>query len=146
MKNMLKNISLVALFFCSSTIAMAQYKANIKNCIPQLKPYTYTDELNKVKLVGDDTTELVLTFFEGQDYRILLCAPPELGNIEFKISDMNGNLLFSNKDHFYTPSWNFKVNETDNYFIQMSLANSNGNVEEEIPLQGSVAVLLGFKL
>ena len=140
----MKKISLVILLIVSATWTFAQCKSTSKKCPAGLAPYTFSEEFNNTSIGEDESAELVTTLFAGQDYRIILCIPSGLGNIEFTLSDIRGNVIFSNKDKNYAASWDFQVNSTEDYFIQLELVNSSPDPTK--PLKGCVAVLVGFKI
>ena len=140
----MKRTSLVILLIACATFTFAQCKSTSKKCSPNLAPYTFSEEFNNTSISEEESPDLVTTLFAGQDYRIILCVPPELGNIQFTLADIRGNVVFSNKDHNYATSWDFQVNSTEDYFIQLELVNSSPDPNK--PLKGCLAVLVGFKM
>lgn len=141
-RNLLLLLAVISI--SASQSVYAQCKGASKKCLSTLAPYTFTDELNNQLLTEDESSELILTLFAGQDYRIALCVPPGIGNVDFKITDIAGNVVFDNKDHNYTESWDFTVNSSNDYFVQLDLVNSSPDPAK--PLKGCVAVLVGFKM
>ena len=134
----------VIVLFTQTFVAFSQCKSNAKKCIPELFPYTLSDELNSVQMTEDVTSDLLLTFFSGQDYRVIVCTPAGLGNIEFKVKDVREHVVFNSKDHNYAQSWDFKVSATDDYFIELNLVNTSADAKKK--LKGCVTVLVGFKM
>ncbi|MCX7955252.1 MAG: hypothetical protein N3A01_08720 [Bacteroidales bacterium] len=114
-----------------------------KFCVSQIKPYTYNGQLNMAVLNKGDVAELFLTFYQGQDYRIFVCAQDILGNVEFRLLDSQRNLIFTNKDHDYIKYWDFHANATQQLIVQVIIPPSTTN--EPINPSGCVSILVGFK-
>jgi len=114
-----------------------------KECIPDLKPYVYNGQLNSAVLNEGDVAELLLTFYSGQDYRILICGQPILGNLEFRLLDTDRNVIFYNKDHDFVKFWDFKSNSTQQLIVQVRVPV--GESRSEIVQSGCVSILVGFK-
>lgn len=86
--------------------------------------------------------ESTLTFYSGQDYRILICTEETLENVTFVVSDMNGKVIFDSKEHNNTDVWDFKVKTTTELKVVVSAGkNETGNGTAT----GCVSVLVGFK-
>ena len=85
-----------------------------------------------------------LTFYSGQEYRLLVCAHPILGNVSWHLADASGKVLFEStpaapKDHF-----DFKVATTQKLSVLLAVpkADQGGN---NLLTVGCVAILLGYK-
>ncbi|RLD49549.1 MAG: hypothetical protein DRI94_11025, partial [Bacteroidetes bacterium] len=119
-------------------------KRFVKNkCLPVLKPFVYNGQLNSANLAEGDIAELLLTFCGGQNYRILICSPEVLGNVEFKLFDTNKNLIFSNKDHDYINYWDFTSNTTQQLVVRVKVPKQEDS--GDIKQSGYVSILVGFK-
>lgn len=114
-----------------------------KECIPDLKPFVYNGQLNSAVLNEGDVAELLLTFYNGQDYRVFVCGQPILGNIEFRLLDTDRNVIFYNKDHDFVKVWDFKSNSTQQLIVQVRVPV--GESRSEIVQSGCVSILVGFK-
>ncbi len=114
-----------------------------KECVPQIKPFTYNGQLNMAVLNPGDVAELIVTFYKGQDYRLLVCAQDNLGKVEFKLLDSERNTLFFNKDHDMVNYWDFHSNSTQQLIVQVRVPT----IEEEVAItpSGCVSILVGFK-
>lgn len=86
--------------------------------------------------------ESTLTFYSGQDYRILICAEETLENVTFVVSDMNGKVIFDSKEHNNTDVWDFKVKTTTELKV---VVNAGKNETGNGTATGCVSVLVGFK-
>ncbi len=125
-----------------NSIATAQCKTFTKNdCKPRLDPYIYNGQLNSAVLNEGDIAELMLTFYSNQDYRIVVCAAPELGKIVFRLVDEKGQELFTSKDHDFTEIWDFRTKSTQQLVVEVSVPESNSG---ELIKSGCVSILVGF--
>lgn len=129
--------------FAQAIVAFSQCKSNAKKCLPELFPYTLSDQFNS-EVTEEVTSDLLITLFAGQDYRMIVCTPAGLGNIEFKVADVRGKVVFNSKSRNYAQSWDFRVSATDDYFVEFNLVNTSADVKKK--LKGCVTVLVGFKL
>jgi len=135
-------ILLISLFAISSGFSQCKGFTK-KECVPQIKPFTYNGQLNMAVLNPGDVAELVVTFYKGQDYRLFVCSQENLGKIEFKLLDSERNTLFYNKDHDFVNYWDFHSNATQQLIVQVRVPQ----VEEEVAVaaSGCVSILIGFK-
>ncbi len=137
------NKLLILLILTISFSGVYSQKRFVRNkCLPVLKPYVYNGQLNSANLAEGDIAELLLTFYAGQDYRILVCSQEVLGNVEFKLFDTNKNLIFSNKDHDYINYWDFTSNTTQQLIVRVKVPKQE---DSEIKQSGYVSILVGFK-
>jgi hypothetical protein len=114
-----------------------------KSCLPSLEPYLYNGQLNSAVLSEGDVAELLLTFYGGQDYRILVCTQEMLGKVEYKLLDTDRNEVFYNKDHDFTNTWDFNANSTQQLIVQVVVPA--GEKKADIVNSGCVSILIGFK-
>ena len=113
-----------------------------KKCVPKISPFIHNGQMNTVTLKEGGKTETTLTFYSGQDYRILVCAEETLENVSFVVSDMNGKVIFDSKEHNNTDVWDFKVKTTTDLKVEVNVGkNETGNGAAT----GCVSVLVGFK-
>jgi len=113
-----------------------------KECLPNLKPYTYNGQLNSAVLAEGDVAELLLTFHKDQKYRICVCNEEMIGNVSFKIFDTRKRLIFDQAKNNDTATWDFVSKTTQQLIIQIT-------VPEEVPKNeivktGCVSILVGF--
>ena len=122
----------------------AQCKSYAKrNCRPQLKPYLHNGQLNNAVLIPGDKAELLLTFFSGQEYRLMVCAMPVLGNVTFRILDSDRNVIYESKKSPDKKYFDFKVASTQQLIVEINVPESYK--PSEIVPEGCVSVLIGFK-
>lgn len=142
MKKIISVLSAVALCLAVNFGAEAQCKTFIKNeCKPKLAPYIYNGQMNSAVLNQGDMAELMLTFYSNQDYRIVVCNDG-LGDVTFRLLDLQGKELFTNADHNYTDTWDFSTNSTQLLTVEVSVPE---NTTDEEPKSGCVSILVGFK-
>lgn len=142
MKKILSILSVAALCLAISANAEAQCKNFIKNeCKPKLAPYIYNGQMNSAILNQGDMAELMLTFYSNQDYRIVVCNDG-LGDVTFRLLDLQGKELFTNADHNYTDTWDFSTNSTQLLTVEVSVPEATSAEESK---SGCVSILVGFK-
>lgn len=113
-----------------------------KKCVPKVSPFIHDGNTNSSLLKEGEKTESVMTFYSGQDYRILVCAEETLENVSFIVSDMTGKLLFDSKANDNTDFWDFKVKTTTEMRIEV-FAGTNDS--DDGVMSGCVSILVGFK-
>jgi len=109
-------------------------------CLPKLKPYINGGQLYNTTLLSNDHTELTMTFYSGQNYRVLVCAQKDLGEISFKLKDSDNNVIFSNKG--YGNFWDFNVQTTQELTIEA--VTPPGDPSATLDKSGCVAIIVGF--
>ena len=85
--------------------------------------------------------EFKLTFYKGQEYRIMACHEKTIEKIKFKVMDSKRRLLYESVDSS-TNTLNFKVASTQQLIVSIS-AQGESSSEEEI--EGCVSAIVGFK-
>ncbi len=114
-----------------------------KKCLSKLPPYTYNGQLNSAILSQGDVADLKLTFYPEQKYRVFVCADEGLGNIEFKLINEDGNVIYDNENTDYLPYWDFSTNEAIELTLRIIIppAPSDALTVKD----GCVSILVGFK-
>ena len=134
---------LISSFF--SAASFGQCKGFTKNyCLPKIDPYVYNGQLNSAVLNEGDIAELLLTFYGGQEYRIVICAEEKLGNLQFKLLDTEHNVIFDNKDQKYTNYWDFNANTTQQLIVEVIVPEDESRSSPVIN-SGCVSILVGFQ-
>lgn len=122
----------------------SQCKSYIKrSCVPKLSPYAHSGQLNKTVLFPGDKAEIMLTFYSGMDYRIIVCSEVILGKVTYKVMDMDRNLIFDSAKEKDKGSFDFKVASTQQLMVEINVPQPV--VQPEILPQGCVAVVVGYK-
>lgn len=143
---LIKTLPVVALLaFVLSASADAQCKAFAKKeCLPQLSGYTHDGNYHAAVLVEGEEAELYKTFYSDMEYRIAIVGENKLPAIEFKIMDINKNVLYTNKDNNYASTWDFKLQSSQQLKIIVKV--SSFNKPGDTPASGCVAIMFGFKM
>ena len=143
MKHLRTLIALSALVVLQ-TGAMAQCRAFAKhNCIPNLLPYKFNETFNAAQLAPGEEAEVDLTFFSGQDYRLMICAHPILGEVNWKLMDGTGQTLFESMANDPKPNFDFKVATTQQLKVHIDVPEKAKGGNEMLNV-GCVGILVGF--
>lgn len=126
-----------------ATTADAQCRSfTKKNCLTELDGYIQNDNYNSAILIPGDEAELMLTFLAGQDYRLVVCSHPVLGEVNYEITDSRGKNLFDSRKNEPDVNYvDFKVQSTQQLQIQVHVPESKTAILHE----GCVTVLVGSK-
>jgi hypothetical protein len=136
---------LALLFFAVSFSANAQCKAFAKNdCLPVIAPYTHDGNYHAAVLVEGEEAELYKTFYSDMEYRVAVVGEGKLPEVEFKVLDENKNVLYSNKDHNYAKTWDFKLESSKQ--LKLVVKVNPFNKPGEVPASGCVSIMFGFKM
>jgi hypothetical protein len=128
----------------SSAGAVAQCNAFIKKkCMPKISPFTNNGQMNNSTLMAGQSAQMSMTFYAGQDYRILVCSQEVLGEVTFKVLDMTKKVVFDSKENNAPDFWDFKVKNTQQFIVEVSVPPSDS--PNSIVPSGCVSVMVGFK-
>jgi hypothetical protein len=123
----------------------AQCKAFAKkDCLPALTPYTHDGNYHAAVLVEGEEAELYKTFYSDMEYRVAVVGEGKLPEVEFRILDENKNVLYSNKDHNFAKTWDFKLEASKQ--LKLVVKVNPFNKPGDIPASGCVAIMFGFKM
>jgi hypothetical protein len=136
----------LTLFFIAATLSSnAQCKAFAKkDCLPTLSPYIHDGNYHAAVLVEGEEAELYKTFYSDMEYRVAVVGEGKLPSVEFRILDENKNVLYSNKDHNYAKTWDFKLESSKQ--LKLVVKVSSFNKPGDLPASGCVAIMFGFKM
>lgn len=128
----------------TSYYAISQCNAFTKRkCIPTLKPFTHNGLLNSVSLSPGESAALEMTFYKDTDYRLAVCSDDRLGDVSFRVQRKDSSVVFDSRKFGNPKSWDFMVNSTQQYFIEVFVPNSKNKTNLES--LGCVSVLAGYK-
>lgn len=123
--------------------ASAQCRSFAKNkCVPELAPYKFNETFNAAQLAPGEEAEVSLTFYSGQDYRVMVCTHPILGEVNWKLVDENNKVVFESladepKHHF-----DLKAANTVPMKVVVWVPNKGSSAMVHV---GCVAIMVGFK-
>ncbi len=124
--------------------ASAQCRSFAKNkCMPELAPYKFNETFSAAQLAPGEEAEVNLTFYSGQDYRILICTHPILGEVNWKLVDASNKIIFESFADDPKHSFDLRVESTQQLKVHVWVpgqTTSDGMVHV-----GCVAIMLGFK-
>lgn len=123
-------------------MADAQCRAFTKNkVLPLLDGYVQNDNYNSAVLVPGDEAELLLTFYAGKEYRIVVGSHPILGDVEFEIVDINDETIYKNSTAENKSIFDFKMSNTQQLIVKVRVPKQDSAITPE----GCVTVLVGSK-
>ncbi len=127
--------------------ANAQCKRYTKKyCLPSLSPYMHNGQLTSAVLNPGDSADIAMTFNAGKEYRVLICNQEQIGNVQFKVLDKSRKVLYKSDPEQHNPSWDFKVENTQQFIIQLTVPKmEKSNQKTNLVPNGCVALLVGFK-
>lgn len=124
--------------------AAAQCRSFAKNkCVPGIAPYKFNETFNAAQLSPGEEAEVNLTFFSGQDYRVMVCAHPILGNVDWKLVDGNGAVVFESKAADPKEHFDLRTQSTQQLKVLVRVPPTQGR--SDMVHMGCVAILVGFK-
>lgn len=135
---------IMSLVFSSiSTDLSAQCKGFVNEQLDLLSPYLYSGKTNTTVLSPGDHSELALTFYSGQTYRLLMRSTERTANIAFTVKDSKGNLVFKSTSEDQADYYDFTSETTQAYTVEM-IALETGPTAQMGPSQ-CVVVMVGEK-
>lgn len=144
MKQLIYIIAVSILTF-SALSSEAQCKNFAKKvCKLELAPFIHDGNFNAAILTEGEDAELFKTFYAGQEYRISVCGSESLTKVEFQVLDVQRKVLYSNATKNFAPSWDFKVEATQQLIILVKVHNNPNSLPEELS-SGCVAIMFGLK-
>lgn len=119
---------------CESIVGICSSYLNGKN----KKTKSVSDGQIYTAFLDREKAEFKTTFFGGTTYRIAASAGSEDSFVIFTVKDLQGNILYSNKNYKNSPYWDFKVPSTIPVLIETEL-----DLDKKVT--GCAVMLIGFK-
>lgn len=140
----------ILLLVLSATFALstqAQCKRfTKKNCLPSLAPFQHNGQLTSAVFNPGESADIEMTFNAGKQYRIVVCSQETLGKVQFKVLDKTRKVLYKSKENETSPSWDFKMTNTQQLTIQIIIPKlEEKNQITRLTPNGCVAILVGSK-
>ncbi len=85
-----------------------------------------------------EQAEFKTTLYGGSTYRIAASAGRDEDYVIFSIKDLEGNLIFTNRDHKNAPYWDFEVPQSIPVVVITEL-------DLDLKVTGCAVLLIGFK-
>jgi len=117
-----------------------------KKCLPLLSGYAQNDNFNSAVLIPGDEAELLLTFYQGKEYRLLVCGQPILGDVQFDVFTTNEEKIYSNVNaagENLGNTFDFKVAATQQLIVRIRIPESES--ASTLVHIGCVSVMVGSK-
>lgn len=144
-KKLFHSIIALAVLVALPMAAQAQCRSFAKNkCIPALAPYKFNETFNAAQLAPGEEAEVELTFYSGQEYRVLVCTHPILGQVNWKLLDATGKSLFESTAEEPKGSFDFQVATTQKLTVHIDVPGSPRSGNGMLTV-GCVGILVGFK-
>lgn len=144
MKRLLHVLFVILLLASVNFSINAQCKGFAKKiCKLELIPFIHDGNYHAAILTEGEEAELYKTFYSGQDYRIAVCGSDAMGNIEFQIIDSYKNVLYDNREHKNSRTWDFRLESSQQ--LKIAIKVPVGVEESEYPASGCVSIMFGFK-
>jgi len=136
---------LAIIILAATTNVNGQCKAFAKKvCIPELGAYVHDGNYHAAVLVEGEEAELYKTFYSDMKYRVAITGEENLGDIEFKVLDVNKNVLYSNKDGNFSKTWDFELQSSQQLKLVVKVPPHSKT--GDTPASGCVSIMFGFKL
>lgn len=130
-----------AIGFAATT--QAQCRSFAKNkCVPELAPYKFNETFNAAQLAPGEEAEVGLTFYSGQDYRVMVCTHPILGEVNWKLVDENNKVIFESLAD--EPKHHFDLTAANTVPMKVVVWVPNKGSSSMVHV-GCVAIMVGFK-
>lgn len=116
-----------------------------KKCLPELEGYVQNDNFNSAVLIPGDEAELLLTFYAGKEYRLLVCGHPVLGDLDFEVLDTDDEVIYTNADEAdkAESKFDFKVATTQQLIVRIRVPEAESS--STLIHEGCVSVMIGSK-
>lgn len=135
--------AIVALAFTSSAVLAQCATFQKKKVMPKIAPFQLNGQVATSTLSSGQKTTLNVTFYQGQDYRIVVCGQPQLGDLSFKVLDATKKVVFDSRKNDSPDFWDFKVKNTQQFVVEVQVPESESTAS--IPPSGCVSIMVGFK-
>jgi hypothetical protein len=143
-KKHLYSFSILAILAASPFFASAQCNVFVKKkCMSKIVPFTSNGQVNTNTLAQGQTVSLNLSFYAGQDYRIIVCSEEILGEVTFKVIDKSKKVVFDSAQNDFPDFWDFKAKSTQPLTVEITAPPSQ-STSSVVP-SGCLSVIIGFK-
>lgn len=113
-----------------------------RKSVKEIAPFKFNGQLNKVVLSAGESAELSVVLKSNKKYRILVSGGRLVGDLNFKLYDRNKKLVFDNAKHDMAQSWDFIIQATQQYFIEVTYPGSDDGYKDYTN-RGCVALVIG---
>ncbi|MBX2979546.1 MAG: hypothetical protein KF905_09645 [Flavobacteriales bacterium] len=143
-RSLLSASVLVAFLVLATGSVQAQCRSFAKNkCVPQLAPYKFNESFNGAQLAPGEEAEVNLTFYSGQEYRVMVCVHQILGDVNWKLVDSNNKIVFESLADKPKTHFDLKATSTSQMKVVVWVPPTKG--QSDMVHTGCVAIMVGFK-
>ena len=123
--------------------AHAQCRSFAKNkCVPELAPFKFNETFNAADMAPGEEAEVNLTLYSGQEYRVMVCVHPILGEVNWKLVDANNKMVFESLADAPKRYHDIKASNTTQMKVVVWVPSKP---KTTMVHSGCVAILTGFK-
>ncbi len=127
-----------------SASSFSQCRSFVKNnCGDAMGEYIPGENFNAARLHPGDMAEIGMTFYADEDYRLLICSHPMLGQVNWQLMDSEKNVLFDNTEHGNTDFFDFTLEGTQEMLVKINVSEENTSA---LNPQGCVTIMQGKKM
>lgn len=138
-----RKLIIIMLAVMLPTLAFSQCRRFTKvKCLPALSEYIPNDNFNSAVLIPGDQVELSMTFYAGQDYRVMLCTEEILGEVAYTIYDSNNDKVFDSANSIES-TLDFSVASTQK--LRMEIRVPEQELNTNFIHEGCATVVVGHK-
>ena len=131
----------VSIFFANNGYSQCiSFARNIAK--PQLAPFIHDGNYNATYMEEGESAELYKTFFEGEEYRLVVAAVESLPKPRIRILDDQRNVIFDNADHQFAQVWDFQAKTTGTLVVHIKVPDDK---QKSNVSGGCIAILFGIK-
>jgi hypothetical protein len=112
-------------------------------CAPKVKPYNNIEQMHSTTLLSNDKLKMNMTFYYGDEYRIVICADEKLGKLTMNLKDKNNKVVFTTSG-YGSIQWDFNVQATQELTLEVITAPAPKG--EEVDRSGCVSVVTAIML
>lgn len=133
------------LFFAFSMLESASgqcisFARNIAK--PLLLEYVHDGNYNATYMEEGESAELYKTFFQDEEYRLVVSAVDSLPQLHIRLLDDQRNIVFDNANHDFSQVWDFKAETTGTMIVYIKIPE---NEKDTQITGGCIAILFGVK-
>jgi len=144
MKHILRTTLVLLFTAILASGSFAQCKSFTKRkCVPHVAPYKFNETFNAATLAPGEEAEVNLTFYSDQEYRIVVCSQPIIGDVNWKVVDGANNIVFESFADEPQNSFDLKVMDTQQLKVHVWVPDQK--TANELVHTGCVAILVGFR-
>ncbi|MCB0763354.1 MAG: hypothetical protein KDB84_01515 [Flavobacteriales bacterium] len=142
-RTILSTVAVAGIFLCSIGTVQAQCRSFAKNkCVPELAPFKFNETFNAAQLAPGEEAEVNLTFYSGQEYRVMVCTHPILGEVNWKLVDAYNQIVFESLADAPKHFFDLKAASTTQMKVVVWVPNKGASDMVHV---GCVAIMVGFK-